>query len=279
MKLWPVAALALAVAALQGPSVLAQDAAPAADYALIQQAIEAGRLVQARAMLANQLPAEGERPGTEFDLLGAELALAERRDDQALAAFSDLKRRGVAGCRVDGGLGIALVRHQRAGEALAPLRAATQACPERWRFWNTLGIALDLSGDWQGSAHAYETAFGLSGHDASVMNNYGFSLLLQRRYVEAARLLAAAAGVDSAHQRYANNADIARSMAGEPLRAGDADRANAGHWARRLNNAGYASLLAGRADEAKAYFSRSLFAGDSYFQAAGANLAAMAGGE
>ena len=281
MKRWQTCAIALVIAVWGGHSATAQDNMPAADYILIGQAIDAGRLVQAGAMLANQQLAEGTMPTAKFKILSAELALAERRDAMALAAFADLATHGVYDCRVNAGLGIALVRHRRAKEALAHLNAAAAACPDRWDVWNALGVARDLTGAWKDSEGAYEEAFRLSGQKASVMNNYGFSLLLQRRFAAAAQVFAAALRADPGNQRYANNADIARVMAGKPLggKNGDATEDHPDNLARRLNNAGHASLLAGRSEEAKAYFSRSLHASDSYFQVASANLAAMTGGE
>lgn len=280
MIFWRRSVTLAALFACPAVTAAAQEA-PVSDHALIGQAIEAGRLTQARTMLANRIIAErgGENDGTELDILSAQLALAERRDMQALAAFNDLYRRGVSDCRVQAGLGLSLMRQQEAGEALNHLRAATKACSKDWRTWNALGVALDLARDWRGSAEAYEAAFQLTDNHATIMNNYGFSLLLQRRFTEAGRLFAQAARAEPGNQRYVNNADIARAMAGEPLgRAGreDTDRET---WARRLNNAGYASLLAGRTDEAKAYFSRSLHSSDNYFERASANLSAMTGGQ
>lgn len=271
--------IALLAALFACPVLTAAAQEPVSDYALIGQAIEAGRLVQARTMLANRTLAERDAPSEEFEILSAELALAERRDAQALAAFNDLNHRGVTDCRVQAGLGLSLMREQRSKEALSHLRAATMACPNNWRAWNGLGVALDLARDWRGSADAYETAFQLTADQASVMNNYGFSLLLQKRFAEAAPLFEASARAEPDNQRYANNADIARTMAGEPLTAAGQDGGDREEWARRLNNAGYASLLTGREQEAKAYFSRSLHAGDSYFHRASANLSAMTGGQ
>lgn len=278
MTVWRSAMALAALFACPALPAIAQDAF-VGDYALIGQAIEAGRLVQARTMLASRILAEREGASPDFDILSAELALAERRDAQALAAFKDLDQRGISDCRVQAGLGFSLMREQKAGEALSHLHAATKACPGNWRAWNALGVAFDLAHDWHKSAEAYETAFQLTEDRAAIMNNYGFSLLLQRQFTEAARLFAAAARAEPGNQRYANNADIARTMAGEPLTAIGPDRGNQQEWARRLNNAGYASLLAGRAQDAKAYFSRSLHSSDSYFQRASANLAAMKGGQ
>lgn len=263
------------LAVLLASPAIAQDETATTDYALIREAIEGGRLVQARAMLGSRRLAEGNAVSTEFDIASAELALAEHRDAEALAAFADLDKRGIADCRAQAGLGTALMRQHYAADALPHLREAAEKCPENWRTWNALAIALDLARDWEGSAKAYETAFRLTGDRASVMNNYGFSLLLQRRFTEATRLFEAARKADPRNERYANNADIARTMAGQPLSSRDAEEPT--ERARRLNNAGYASLLAGRTDEAKAYFSRSLHASDSFNQRASANLSAITG--
>jgi Flp pilus assembly protein TadD len=280
MTFWRRTIVLAALFACPAVTVAAQDA-PVSDYALIGQAIEGGRLMQARTMLANRIIAErgSENGSAELDILSAQLALAERRDDQALVAFSNLDQRGITDCRVQAGLGLSLMRQQKAGQALNHLRAAAKACPKDWRTWNALGVTLDLAGDWRGSAEAYEAAFRLTDNRATIMNNYGFSLLLQRRFTEAGRLFAQAARAEPGNQRYVNNSDIARAMAGEPLARAGRDDPDRQAWARRLNNAGYASLLAGRTDEAKAYFSRSLHSSDDYFERASANLSAMAGGQ
>lgn len=280
MTIWRRSIALAALVACSALTATAQEA-PVSDYALIGQAIEGGRLVQARTMLANRIMAEraSENDSAELDILSAQLALAERRDMQALAAFHDLNQRGITDCRVQAGLGLSLMRQQKAGEALNHLRAATKACPHNWRTWNALGVALDLDHDWRGSAEAYEAAFRLTGNRAAIMNNYGFSLLLQRRFTEAGKLFAEAARAEPGNQRYANNVDIARAMAGEPLAQAGRDSSDRQAWARRLNNAGYASLLAGHTDEARAYFSRSLHSSDNYFQRASANLSAMTGGQ
>lgn len=245
------------------------------EYALIGEAIEAGRFIQARAMLANRKMVEGNAVSVAFEIAHAELALGEHRDAQALAAFGDLDRRGISDCRVQAGYGTTLLRQQRPAEALPHLKSATQTCPGNWRNWNGLGVALDLAGDWQESAKAFETAFQATNDQAAIMNNFGFSLLLQRRFTEAVRMFEQASRVDPANVRYANNADIARTMGGQPLTPSNSEDPDV--KARRLNNAGYASLLAGRRQEAAAYFSRSLHASDSFYQRASANLSAVAG--
>lgn len=266
--------LGLVIAASLASPLMAQTA-PMDDYALIQNAIEGGRLIQARAMLANRRMIEGATTSSAFEIAHAELALAEHRDAQALGAFADLDQRGISDCRVHAGYGTALLRQQRPAEALAHLRSATQSCPDSWRNWNALGVALDLSGNWQESAKAFETAFQLTDDQAAVMNNFGFSLLLQKRFIEAMRMFEQASRMEPANVRYANNADIARTMAGQPLATSNAE--DPADQARRLNNAGYASLLAGRQEEATAYFSRSLHASDSFYQRASANLSAVTG--
>lgn len=266
--------LGILMAAFMVSPAMAQTAA-VDEYVLIQDAIEAGRFIQARAMLANRRMVEGNTGSVAFEIAHAELALAEHRDAQALAAFGDLNQRGMSDCRVQVGYGTALLRQQRPAEALPHLKSATQSCPSNWRNWNGLGVALDMAGDWPESARAFERAFQTTDDQAAVMNNFGFSLLLQRRFTQAVRMFEQASRMDPANVRYANNADIARTMSGQPLTPSNSEDPDV--QARRLNNAGYASLLAGRRQEAAAYFSRSLHASDSFNQRASANLSAVTG--
>lgn len=269
-------ALVALAAFLPAMSFAAVPLDSASDIGLIEQAIDAGRLLQAEMMLEEWSGRSDASGLAVAERIGAELALAHHRDEEAAARFEALAQKGATGCRVEEGLGIAYLRMGRHGDALAPLLRATATCPERWQGWNALGIAQDFREAWSRSRKAYDRAFALTDRPAVVANNYGFSLLLQRRLPEAARMFVLARREAPDNPRYTNNLDIADALAGRPLKpeapTGDPDQ---GEWAERLNNAGYVSLLAGNRAAANAYFSRSLAEGARLSRRAEANLAFM----
>ena len=99
------------------------------------------------------------------------------------------------------------------------------------------------------------------------------SLLMQRRWPEAKALLEQAYAADPGDLRFANNLDIAAASMGQaPVRAQGDDAAR---WAERLANAGYAALLAGRPDDARAWLSQSVAAAPVYSPRTAAILASL----
>jgi Flp pilus assembly protein TadD len=245
----------------------AADSTRPADPAAIEAVIAGGRLVQARAMIARVAPVDPALP-----LLAAELALAERNDTIALVGFQALRAAAPEDCRINAGLGIAAARLSHDADALAPLEVATRLCPERWRAWEALGVVHDRAGRFADAERAYRAALATTGDRAGVLNNFGFSLILQRRSAEAVPLLREAARLAPDSERIANNLDIARAAAGEDLASGLPGRGST-RWADRLNNTGYAAYLAGDAARATRYLSQAVGEADVYPAHAAANLA------
>lgn len=246
------------------------------DYPAIDEAIAAGRLVQARAMLTAIKPVEGEMDRAFLDRLAADLALAEGRNDLAFGLYADVSQKAPENCHAARGTGIAALRLRRLADSVPALERASALCPDDWRVWNALGIAHDLRGDWTKSLAAYRKAIDLQPNSPKLLNNLGYSSLLQRRYGEAAELFGRAAALDPDNRRIRNNLDIALAAQGWPLprRADDA-----ASQAQRLNNAGYAAFLAGDSRNARAYLSRAILADDVYFGRAAANLALVESGK
>ena len=108
----------------------------------------------------------------------------------------------------------------------------------------------------------------------------GFWLLLKRlekdRFIwpseEAVPILERAALLDPQSAEVGNNLELARALIGqydERRRRGESARA----WSRRLNNQGYAALLAGDREAARRLLSKAITASPSRFEAAERNLA------
>jgi Tfp pilus assembly protein PilF len=264
-------ALVLAIWPLAAPA-----AEPAGDVTLIEQAIDGGRFVQAEIMLDKWARQSGGANMPDAERIGAELALGQRRDEEAATRLAALAQQPASNCRVDEGLGIAYLRTDRHADALPLLLRAVTKCPDRWQSWNALAVAQDFQGAWSDSGKSYDRAYALTDRRAAVLNNYGFSLLRQRRVTEATRLFALAHAANRDNPRYLNNLDIADTIAGRSLKPeGRVTEANDTAWTARLNNAGYVSLLSGNTQAAESYFKRAMAEGGQISRRAEANLALM----
>lgn len=254
----PLAALAL---------LLAEPAAGLGDAV---QALQAGRLEQARLILDASVDAGVKGP--EIDRLLAELAflsghwtaaleryerLAAMHPDESLA----LERAGISAFHL-GDL-------DRAGKALA---AATRMTGASWRAWNALGVVADHRQDWTEADLAYDHALQLAPLSANVLNNRGWSLLLRGDWAEALPLLERAAALAPGNRRIVDNLELAKAALADDLpkrRAGERDS----DWAARLNDAGVLAMASGDRKRAIAAFAQAIEARSKWFDRAANNLA------
>jgi len=246
-------------------------ASPPDDLALVDAAIKSGRLVQAQTMI-DLLPAD-QAALPDVAVLRAQLLLAQGQYDEAEQAFGKLSATVGGDCRVVAGLGTAAAELHHADRAIPLLQDAVARCAPDWRSWSELGRAYTSARRWDDSKAAYDRALGLDGPRASLLNDMAVSLLMQRRYPEAKALLLQALATAPGDARIINNVDIAAASSGEaPVRARGDDAAR---WAERLSNAGYAALLAGRADDARAWLSQSAAAAPVYSARTAAILSSL----
>jgi len=149
-------------------------------------------------------------------------------------------------------------------------------CPERWRAWNALGVIADRVGDWAASAHAYGEARLIVPDEVSVINNLGYSLILQARFAEAEVILREGLLLSPDDARLLNNLDLATVGANEPLPdrilPEDGAAQDPAQQALRLNNAGFMAYLLGKKDVAKTYFEQALETSQIHYDRAQANL-------
>jgi Flp pilus assembly protein TadD len=258
--------------ATAAPALACAQSAPSP--ALVETAIDRGRLVQASEMLGI-----AERSGAP--LAGYALAiarLAEARGDHggAFLYFGRAVEREPANCAAHEGQGVAALRLGRVNAARRALAAGAEACPAVASIWIAAGVAADRAGDWAASEAAYARAAALSPDNPRLLNNRGYSLLIQRRYADAVPVLERAARLAPGNRRIANNLDLARSAAGLPI---DLGAANQAERATRLNNAGYAAWLAGRPDAARTYLTDAIQSSASHHARAEGNLDLVNGGE
>lgn len=247
-------------------------AAPALDwFAQGAAAIDAGRLVEAEAILAQ--PVEGRAPA-DLARLKARLLAAEGRGAEAAALFARPELAGAIDCADRRAWAKAAVAAQNS-DAGAVAATAAEACPGEADIWLARAVLADRAARWEEAAGHYARAAMLAPDAPLVFVNQGYSLILQRRFAEAEALIAGAAARWPDDVMLQNNWDLARGALGRApeLRRGD----SAQRRAERLNNAGYAALLAGDREAARTLLTRAIETGDRASRETLANWARAGG--
>lgn len=237
-----------------------------------QHAITVGRTSQAETMTAKAVSMGAS--GDKLDRLLADLAFATGHPVQALARFEALMTKAPNEPMLAERAGIAALQLRETEKASTYLRLATARPGVTWRAWNGLAVAADWQGDWSTADQAYAKARSMAPGSAEVANNKGWSLLLRGHWHEAIAPLEAAAALDPASKRIADNLELARAAQADGLpqrRKGE----NAADWAARLNDAGVVARLRGDRKRAVAAFTQAIEARTVWFVRAANNLAAL----
>jgi Flp pilus assembly protein TadD len=230
-----------AVAAQQDPAT--RDAVVAA----VEAALAEGRTVDAADLLNNALMGGAQDP--RFLVLMGETRLARGDYGAALAAFRQAPADGPFVARARQGEGLALSAQGRGEAALAALSAAAAQDPNLWRAWNGVGREYDRRRDWVNAEAAYARALDASARDALVLNNRGYSRMLQGRLGEASADFVAALEKRPDLTAARGNLRLVLALQGDYGRA-SARGAGGDDSAALLNNAGFAALLRGDYEKA-----------------------------
>jgi Flp pilus assembly protein TadD len=204
-------------------------------------------------------------------VLDGELLLARGQMPAALADFRSVAADPAEKPKALEGEGLALSLMGKSDEALADLKQATSLDKSQWRAWNGLGREYDMRKDWKQSQAAYGQAMAAPGANmAIVLNNRGYSHLLQKQSELAITDFVAALDKDPALAAARTNLRIAMAIQGHYDRAattgvGD-DRAAV------LNNVGLAAAIRGDYDEAAKLLNQAIEAKGSYYERANDNL-------
>jgi len=234
----------------------------------IQRAINEERLVDAGNLLEEAFLQSGNDP--QLVLLAGRIALARGHMEEALANFKSIDGNADIRAAALEGEGVALSELGRSDEAMKVLQAAVAENPQSWRSWDALGSEYDRRHDWQQAEAAYDHAMTDSDGAPIVLNNRGFSFMLQRKFPEAAADFVAALDKKPDFSAARNNLRLAIAMQGQYDRAvqGAATNDRAG----ALNNAGFAAMLRGDYAKAKELFAEALDAKGEYYARAATNL-------
>lgn len=235
----------------------------------IDRALQERRLADAGALL-EQAAGAGMKTPRITELTG-ELLLARARYADALDTFHKVEADEALRARVMQGEGIALSLMGRSDDALAALTRSTSQDPSLWRAWNALGKEYDLRRDWVHADQAYTAALGApSANAAVVLNNRGYSRLLQGKKDEASQDFVAALEKDPSLAAARTNLRLALALKGDYARAAAAgvgeDRAVV------LNNVGLAAALRGDFAESENLLGQAMAARGQYYGRASSNL-------
>ena len=261
----PVAAVA--VAGMAADSTAGPDA-----LVLAEQALDDGRLGDARMLLSRAVLATGETPRAR--LIAAELHLASGAYADAVKAFGALVQDPAVGPSALQGEGIALALAEgNAAAGEASLRAAVRQDPSLWRAWNTLGVHYDTLGDWRQAGISYNNALAVHPASAMILNNRGFSFLMQGRVAEAMADLSEAVRQDPSLAPAHENLRLALAWDGQYAQAlaGAEDDV----LGRALNNVGFVAMVRGDHDRAEAYLLQAIEADPAYNTVAARNFVTL----
>jgi tetratricopeptide (TPR) repeat protein len=234
----------------------------------VQRAIDEQRYIDAGRMLDKAALAGANDP--RLVVLAGELSLAKGRLNDALTTFRRVEGERAVRAKSLQGQGIALSLLNRDDDAIAMLEAAVAEDPTLWRAWNALGSQYDSRRDFTRAQTAYDHAMLGSNGAAAVLNNRGFSQLLQGQIEPAIRDFVEALNKKPDLAAARTNLRLAIAMKGEY------DRALAGgaptDEAARLNNAGFAAMLRGDYAKAEELFTQAMKSRGEYYTRASANL-------
>jgi len=249
-------------------------AEPAVSLGDAVQALQAGRLEQARLILDTAVKAGAQ--GEELNRLLADLAFKSGDHSGALARYEKLAALHPTEPLAFERAGITALRLGDLARASAALEAATALPGSSWRAWNARGALADQRHDWAEADLAYGQALELAPDAPEILNNRGWSLLLRGQWAEAVALLERAASLDPKSRRIAGNLELAMAATAENLPrrlAGESDA----DWAARLNDAGVMAAASGDRRRAIAAFAQAIEARSQWFERAANNLAVVQG--
>lgn len=266
----PALLLALSAAAASVPPATA-DPSMVRDAA---QAIDAGRLKEARLMIARAVGAGARGPAVEQ--LMADLAFVSGNFAEALAGYTDLAGSDHKDQRICERGAIAALELGQTGEAKPFVECSTNSTQASWRAWNARGVLADIARDWAEADQAYARAHALAPNEARIVNNAGWSHVLRGDWAGALPYLEDAAKMDPNSQKIADNLELARAALAPELPRRQANEAKR-EWAERLNDAGVAAELMGDTKKAVAALTSALEASDTWYARASNNLEAVTG--
>lgn len=236
---------------------------------LVEKALDEGRLRDAQVLLERYVFTFPDDPRGK--LAAGELRLALGDTGGAMQLFRTLVEEPTVAAKARQGFGITLILVGDMEVASKELSAAVEEDPTLWRAWNAMGAYHDAQDDWVKAEDAYRRALAVRPNEAMILNNLGFSLLMQDKVEEALGPLQQAMRLAPDSPQIKTNVRLAYARKGEYRRAVSGS-GNDSELARALNNVGYVALLKGDYAQAEAYFLRAMEADPTFNEVAWRNL-------
>ena len=233
-----------------------------------EQAIADGRLADAKLLIERALLVDGDN--VRAKLLLAELRLATGAVDSADTLFRELQEHRDVEAQALQGSGLAHFAKGDQEGGVKLLQQSVEQDSELWRAWNALGYYYDSREDWENAVAHYSAALEAQENNPIVLNNRGFSRLMQGELDGAVADLTNAVKQDPDMRMARANLRLALAWRGEYVLALAGVPKN--KTARSLNNTGYVAMLRGDFASAESFLLRAVEADPSFSPIARRNL-------
>jgi tetratricopeptide (TPR) repeat protein len=168
------------------------------------------------------------------------------------------------------GLGVLMLKRKDYTKAREYLERAVAAVPGQWRAHNALGVLSDLGQDFDAALAHYERALASVPGSTMVMNNIGYSRYLAGDWKGAEDYFRRVLVVDPSYELAWRNLGLVQARQGRYAQAVEAfERIES--LPEAYNDVGYVSMVAGRLDDAQAFFDQALRLAPSYYETANEN--------
>jgi Flp pilus assembly protein TadD len=228
----------------------------------IDTAVQAGRLMQADAMLS-WIEQQGDYAyvsraafsRAEYHMANGDAVLATKALNRAGKEAGDDCRRSKLSGWISG-------KTAQWNSAILQLASAVQNCPADAKLWNFLGLALIGKGEFSAAIEAFDSALALEPQHPALFNNRALALVGAGRNDSALADLNKALVLNADDAAIRDNADYLYGILGiEPVRtAEDSDAV----WAGRLARTGDGARDAKRDKNANAYFANAALLMDRF---------------
>jgi tetratricopeptide (TPR) repeat protein len=219
----------------------------------LDRAIRAGRHLEAHGLVRQIDRFEELERAPAVQLLKAELAIAEQREDLAAAALQRLGP-GEGGCRVNVAFAWLDNVQRRHDAAVQRLQRAADICPDQLSIWQQLAANQFARGNVEGTVNALRHAIAIRPDDPQLANALAVALTEAGHVEEAVALLDQTVRMAPGPKTGWLNRDMASAMAGEPPTRDPSD--TTARWSERLEAGGDGALASGRTDMARSLFAQ-----------------------
>ena len=240
------------------------------DYERLGDAhFQQGNFQTAKEQYEKVLASEPDRISTRYKL--AVIYLEKGSPQQAYDQFHNILEYDLNFAPAYEGMGRALLKMEKDGEAEREFQAALLYDSELWTSTNYLGIVADRRHAHKDAIQMYEVALEKKANNPAILNNLGMAYYLDQQYENAVRTLQQALKAGGSNKKIANNLGLALTKLGHYDLAYDA-YARGMTPAKAYNNLGVAFLDDGQFARASRCFEKALDTEPVFYEKAKENL-------